>query len=140
MEGLSGCQACLPGNTTTRCGYCISKQCNSCNRTGNLQDISLGALATMEPRRSISNSVVKHCGGDNTFWATGREDSLVPRDTVHLLLIEDKELKKQKPFSKGEGWEGSAPPSHCFAMQTRSPEHQIPMKPVKSPRRELIQI
>lgn len=67
-----------------------------------LNEIPLGALAVMEPRRSISNSVVKHCGGDNTFRVTGREDSLVPRDLMRLLLIEGKELKKQKPFSKGE--------------------------------------
>jgi hypothetical protein len=58
----------------------------------------------MEPRRSISNSAVKHCGGDNTFRVTGREDSLVPRGLMHLLLIEGKKLKKQKPFRKGEGW------------------------------------
>lgn len=46
---------------------------------GNLLDQLLGALVAMEPRRSIPNSAVKHCKGDNTPWVTGREDSLVPR-------------------------------------------------------------
>ena len=54
-----------------------------------LLDPLLGALVAMEPRRSIPNSAVKHCKGDNTPWVTGREDSLVPRRSKQLPLMVD---------------------------------------------------